>query len=101
MNRRHSQKRIKTAFFTAIAVASLGALAGCELLVDFDRTLIDGGSLDNGDATFDGAEPFDSSTTDAPSTIDASDSGSDAVSPVDAGDSGSQDASDDADADAA
>ncbi|MEO8875884.1 MAG: hypothetical protein ABI461_09875 [Polyangiaceae bacterium] len=102
MKRRNSQKRIKTAIFSAIAVASLGLLAGCELLVDFDRTLIDGGALGAVDATFDSSETFDASNdaSDSTTTPDASDA-SDATTTTDAGDSGlPQDAGEDADADA-
>ncbi len=44
MKRSPSSKR-KAAVFPILAIISLGTLAGCELLVDFDRTLIDGGTL--------------------------------------------------------
>ena len=83
-----------------IAIISLGMLAGCELLVDFDRTLIDAGSVGDIDATFDGSETFDA-TSDGPPTTDAADATVNDSATNDSGDSGSpQDASDDADADA-
>lgn len=83
-----------------IAVMSLSMLAGCELLVDFDRTLIDAGSLGDTDATFDGSEDFDA-PNDSPTTTDASDATTitDASS-TDAGDSAAElDADDGSDAD--
>ncbi len=92
-----NQKKRNLAVFPMIAIMSLSMLAGCELLVDFDRTLIDAGSLGDVDATFDGSEPFDSAT-DSPASSDASDATvSDSSS--DAGDSASFDADDGSDAD--
>ncbi len=65
----------------AILGLSLGA-AGCELLVDFDRTKIDGGGLDGSpDVTVD-VQQNDQKTNDSPNdvvddttTTDASDGG--------------------------
>jgi hypothetical protein len=91
------QKR-NLAVFPMIAIMSLSMLAGCELLVDFDRTLIDAGSLGDVDATFDGSEPFDSAT-DSPATSDASDATVNDSSTNDASDSASDDADDGSDAD--
>ena len=91
-------KKRNLAVFPMIAVISLGMLAGCELLVDFDRTLIDGGSLGDVDSSFDGSETFDSAA-DAPATNDASDAANDS-STNDSGDAGEiTDAEADADAD--
>jgi hypothetical protein len=81
-----------------IAVMSLSMLAGCELLVDFDRTLIDAGSLDETDATFDGSEDFDAPTESSTGT-DASDATVTDSSSNDAGDSSAFDADDGSDAD--
>ncbi|HEX7667349.1 MAG TPA: hypothetical protein VF407_22615, partial [Polyangiaceae bacterium] len=50
MKRSLSSKR-KVAFFPVLAIVSLGMLAGCELLVDFDRTLIDGGTVGDVDGS--------------------------------------------------
>ena len=55
----------------------MGSLGGCELLVDFDRTLIDGGSLGDVDGSGFDAPPGDSSSEASASdgSSDASDSG--------------------------
>ncbi len=68
--------RRNTAVFTVIATMSVMSLAGCELLVDFDRTLIDGGSLGQVDGSGFDATGLDSSSEAATSDAsDASDSG--------------------------
>lgn len=54
----------------------MGSLGGCELLVDFDRTLIDAGSLGDLDGSGFDALPGDSSSeASASDASDASDSG--------------------------
>jgi hypothetical protein len=93
------KKKRNLAVFSMIAVLSLSMLAGCELLVDFDRTLIDAGSLGDTDATFDGSETFDA-PSDSPTTTDASDATIITDSATnDAGDSSDLDADDGSDAD--
>lgn len=94
--KRTSKKR-NLAVFTAIATMSLSMLAGCELLVDFDRTLIDAGSLGDTDATFDGSEDFDATNAaETSTTTDAGDAAvTDSASTNDAGDSAAIDDADD------
>ncbi|MGH7285405.1 MAG: hypothetical protein ACRELY_28110 [Polyangiaceae bacterium] len=69
--------RRNTAFFTVIATMSVMSLAGCELLVDFDRTLIDGGTLGQVDGSGFDATGLDSSSEASPNDAasDASDAG--------------------------
>lgn len=90
--KRSSSKR-NLAVFTAIAAISVGSLGGCELLVDFDRTLIDAGSLGEVDGSGFDATSDDGSSSEA-STDAGNDSGDSATTP-DASDA-SSDASDDA-----
>lgn len=95
--KRSSNKRTRNlAVFTAIATIAIGGLGGCELLVDFDRTLIDGGSLGEVDGSGFDATGLDSSSEAA--TGDASDA-SDSGSVTDADASGDLDADADIDAD--
>jgi hypothetical protein len=68
----------------ALAAASLGALGGCELLVDFDRSKIPTGDLD---ATIDGPGPLppDASADGAAPVVDgAADAGASDGAAVDA-----------------
>lgn len=94
--KRSSKKRNRNlAFFTAFAAISVSALGGCELLVDFDRTLIDGGSLGEVDGS-----GFDATGLDSSSEASANDSGGSDSGNVTDGDAGSElDADADIDAD--
>ena len=95
---------MKRITLVAVAFGLTGIVAGCQLIVDFDRTLIDAGASD---ASIDTSKPdtgtpdaSDGGTTDASdgSTTDASDG-----STTDASDGSTTDASDsgsDADPDA-
>ena len=76
MKRSSNKRNRNLAFFAAFAAISVGALGGCELLVDFDRTLIDGGSLGEVDGSgFDATGLDSSSEASASDAGDASDSG--------------------------
>lgn len=86
--------------FVAIALA-VASLAGCELLVDFDRTKIDGGSLDGttpdatNDTTSDTTQPDVSNDTGNDVTVnDASDGSVNDVVTSDVIDSSTVDADD-------
>lgn len=75
--------RVQSRAFVAFAIMAVGACStmGCELLVDFNRALIDGGVEDAGEA--EGGPSIDSS---APPVDGATDSGGDStVSTPDAG----------------
>ena len=94
MKRSSNKRNRNLAFFTAFAAISVGALGGCELLVDFDRTLIDGGSLGEVDGS-----GFDATGLDSSSEASASDSGSDSGNVTDADASSELDGDADIDAD--
>ena len=85
---------MKQKLFFAVLTLTVAA-AGCELVVDFDRTKIPQPSSDA--ATSDVVQPVVDSGTDAPSTTDASDAARDSASDADtdAGD-GAADADTDA-----
>ena len=95
MKRSLSSKR-KVAFFPVLAIVSLGMLAGCELLVDFDRTKIDGGSLGDVDGSFsDVVVPVgDGASNDGQTPTDGGDAGTDGSTTTDSGDAAITDAGD-------
>lgn len=101
--RRRTDRR--ALFLGACTLLTVASVAGCELLVDFDRTKIpadvpDVAVVPGVDAQADTSPPPADATPDAPSTDASVDSPIDAApdAPVDAGDAGDPEAGDASDA---
>ena len=69
----HRARAARRAFGVVVIFGvTLGAL-GCELLLDFDRSLIDGGAIPPADATFSDAPPPDTFVPPSDAPLDAPD----------------------------
>lgn len=79
------KRKSRIAALGTLSLALAGALAGCELIVDFDRTKIDGGTLEGGGETSTGDTGVDTGVdgtkpdtgTDAPADTTVQDTGTD------------------------
>ncbi len=90
------KRKSRIAAIGTISLALAAALAGCELIVDFNRTLIDGGTIEGGggetsadtgvDTGVDGTKP--DTGTDAPADTSIQDTGTDTATDTGIADTG-------------